>query len=191
MNKEFFNKALLRPICIAAALSVILCVFFKLNIDKFIPLYDNTVYAYHDVVAEGDSFKEDKNADPSSFEKNQCIGVIRAGEGYPIRYDMDYSNIKTSVSYLPRSVPFGKTGFTYIYSSNVNAKLIGKEKSFVIGSVFGEKEYKFKNEKSFNSEFRVLNYAPDCESAVIIYYRDSAQAGFTSNYIALVYEEVK
>ncbi|MBQ9531976.1 MAG: hypothetical protein IJR70_07880 [Eubacterium sp.] len=197
MNKEFFKKAIMMPLLAALVFAVILCVYFKLNIDKFIPMNNNVQYAYHDLhdgdgkEAEKIEYKEDENADPSSFEKNQCIGVIRAGSGYAIRYDMDYSKIQSSVSYLKQSVPFGKTGFTYIYSGNTNAKEIAKEKNLSIGSVFGDKNYVFREEKSFKNEFEVLKYAPECKSAVIIYYRNSVSVGFTSEYIAMVYEEVK
>ena len=198
MNSLFLKKVLTVPVCMALVLGIALFAYLKLNIDSFIPLFNNTQYAYHDSAIDKEEenvqemeFETDKNADPSTFEKNQCIGVIRAGEGYAIRYDMDYSRIQDSVSYLPQSVPFGETGFTYLYAGNFNAKDIAKDKSLTISSVFGEKRYVFKNRKSFTAEFDTLNYAPDCESAVIIYYRDSKNAGFTSKYIALVYEEVK
>ena len=190
MNKEFFKRVLTLPIIIGIILAVVLIIALKMNADWFIPYFDNNQYAYHDTLAEDMELKEDKNADPSTFEKNQCIGILRAGEGYPIRYDMDYSNIQTSVSFLPQSVAFGKIGVTYIYAGNSNAKEIKKESSFNISSVFGEKRYRFKNEKSFNSEYSVLNYAPDCSSSVVIYYNDSDNVGFNSKFVALVYEEV-
>ena len=191
MNKDFIKKAIILPACIAFVLAIVLFVYIKINIDNFIPLLNNTQYAYHDQIAEDIEFEEDENADPSSFEKNQCIGVVRIGKGFPIRYDMDYSNIQTSVSYVTSSVPFGETGFTYLMASNVNAKEIKNAKILSIGSVFGEKKYVYKNEKSFNSEFRALNYAPASKSAVIIYYRDSNSVGFTSKYKALIYEEAE
>ena len=212
MDKEFVKRAVMVPLCMGLVFAVVLCVYFKVNIEKFIPLENNAQYAYHDeniladddddakkqskaekrkIITEKIDYKEDKNADPSTFTKNQCVGVIRAGAGYGIRYDMDYSKIQSSVSYLPQSVPFGETGFTYIYSGNKVAKEIAKEKNLAIGSVFGEKHYVFKNEKSFKNEYSVLNYAPECRSAVIIYYRESVSSGFTSNYIVMVYEEVE
>lgn len=191
MNKDFFRKAAFVPLCMALVIGIALFVYLKVNIESFIPLNNNTRYAFHDEIAEGMEFKADKDADISDFTKNQCIGILRAGEGYPIRYDMDYSNIQTSVSFTTGSVPFGQTGFIYISSGNKNAERIKKDKEFTVSSVFGEHNYKFKAQKSFNSEYSVLNYAPKCESAVIIYYRESASYGFTSKYIALIYEEVK
>ena len=191
MNRDFFRKAVFIPFCLAVVIGIALFIYLKVNIDSFIPLTNNTQYAFHDEIAEGMEFKADKNADISAFEKNQCMGVLRAGEGYPIRYDMDYSNIQTSVSFVPGSVEFGQTGFIYICSGNKNADKIKKDKTFTVSSVFGENNYKFKAQKKFNSEYSVLNYAPKCESAVIIYYRESASFGFTSKYVALIYEEVK
>ena len=212
MNKEFLKSAIMMPLCVAFVLAVILSIYFKLNIDKFIPMDNNTQYAYHDLkdedvdelfsgsknddkkentLVDNINYKEDKNADPASFKKNQCIGVIRVGKGYGIRYDMDYSRIQVSVSYLPNSVPFGETGFTYIFCGNTVGKEIKKNNNLSIGSVFGDKNYVFKSEESFNSEYEAQTFAPICESAVIIYYRESENAGFTSKYIAMVYEEVK
>lgn len=191
MNKDFFRKVIAVPAIMAIVLGIALFIFFKVNIENFIPLYNDTQYAYHDTLVDDIEFKEDKNASVDSFKKNQCIGLIRAGEGYPIRYDMDYSNIITSVSFVKGSAKFGDMGFTYLYAGNNNAKAISKDNSFVISSIFGEKTYKFKSKQSFDSEYKTLNYTPDCESAVIIYYHDSATAGFTSKYIAMVYEEVK
>ncbi len=202
MNRDFFNRAIYLPLCLALILGIALFIYMKFNVDNFIPLYNNTQYAYHDESIDEESkgkkdaegvaeYEEDKNASLDSFEKNQCIGVIRAGNGYPIRYDMDYTRVMTSVSFVKGSVAFGDTGFVYIYSGNKNAKEIAKEKTLSIGSVFGDKTYRFKESKNFKSEYKVLNFAPDCGSAVILYYRDSETAGFTSNYVALVYEEVK
>jgi len=197
MDRLFLKRAVYTPLCLALVLGIALFVYLKINIADFIPLYNNTQYAYHDEIikdAEAEKtadYEEDENACVDDFEKNQCVGVVRAGDGYPIRYDMDYSRIQASVSLVKGSKAFGDTGFAYIYSSNGNAKKIAKDKSFTIGSVFGEKSYTFKEKKSFGSEYAVLNYAPDCESAVIIYYRNTKTAGFTSDYIALVYEEVK
>ena len=198
MNRDFFKKALTLPTALAIILTVILFIYLKVNIDNFIPLYNHTQYAYHDEIAGAKSnddgqytFEEDKDADPASFEKNQCIGVVRAGEGYPILYDMDYSKIQSAVSYKPESVPFGQTGFAYINVSNVAAKGIKKSTILPVGSVFGEMKYEFIGEYSFESEYNVLNYAPKCESAIVFYYRESSGAGFTSEYKALVYKEVK
>jgi hypothetical protein len=190
MDRQFFKKVLTVPVYIALALGIVLFIYLKVNIDSFIPLYNNTQYAYHDELIEDKEPEGDKK-DPFNFVKNQKIGVIKVGSGFPIRYDMDYSNVQTSVSYLPDNVPFGETGFVYIFSGNDNGKEIGKETILNIESVWGDKKYRFKEKESFPSEYSVLNYAPDCESAVVIYYHDSATAGFTSDYIALVYEEVK
>lgn len=202
MNRDFLKRAVQMPLLLALILGIALFIYLKINIEDFIPLYNNTQYAFHDekideeekdnkieteIVAE---YEENKNADVNSFEKNQCVGIIRSGRGYPIRYDMDYSRIQSSVSFVKGSVPFGKTGFVYIYSGNENAKEIAKDMNLSIGSVYGEHKYRFKTQKSFNSEYKVLNYAPDCKSAVVIYYHDSKSAGFTSSFIALVYEEV-
>ena len=108
MNRDFFKKALTLPVALAIILTVIIFIFLKVNIDSFIPLYNHTQYAYHDDIsdakeknAEQYTYEEDKNADPASFEKNQCIGVVRAGKGYPILFDMDYSKIQSAVSYKP------------------------------------------------------------------------------------------
>ena len=203
MDKEFLKKAVIPPLAVAFVFAIILCVYFKVNVDKFIPLYNNTQYAYHDDLAKDENknnknasvdkaeYKEDENADFSAFEKNECIGVIRVGKGYPIRYDMDYSRIQKAVSFVPQSVPFGEVGFTYIYSGNNVGKDIAAQKNLSVGTVLGDKQYSFKEQKSFKSEYDVLNFAPVCKSALIIYYRDSVSAGFTSEYIALVYEEVK
>ncbi len=212
MDKEFFKRAVMMPLCAGLIFAVVLSIYLKVNVDSYIPLENNVQYAYHDenilkedvnefdgkasnnkreFVTEKIEYTENKNADPSTFEKNQCVGVIRAGAGYGIRYDMDYSKIQNSVSYLPQSVPFGQTGFTYLYSGNKVAEEIAKEKNLSIGSIYGEKHYVFKSEESFKNEYGVLNYAPKCKSAVIIYYRESVSSGFTSNYIAMVYEEVK
>ena len=201
MNRDFFYRVVFAPLCLALVVGVALFIFLKTNIDKFIPLYNNKQYAYHDsiekneigdVVVQYDAeYEEDKNASVDSFKKNQCIGVVRTGGGYPIIYDMDYSKIQYCVSFVKGSVAFGDTGFVYIYSGNENAKEIAKGKTLAIGSVFGDKKYIFKEKKSFESEYAVLNYAPECESAVVIYYHDSKSAGFTSKYVALVYEEVK
>jgi len=202
MNRDFFKRAAYLPLCIALVLGIVFFAYLKINIENFIPLFNNTQYAYHDEKIEEDQktnkkivedvadYEEDKDADINSFEKNQCVGVIRAGSGYPIRYDMDYSKIQTSVSFVKGSAKFGETGFVYIYAGNDNAKEIEKDKSISIGSVYGDKTYRYKGSESFDSEYKVLSYAPDCKSAVIIYYQDSETAGFTSNFVALVYEEV-
>ena len=190
MDIQFIKKVLVAPVCIALVLGIALFIYLKVNVDRFIPFYNNTQYAYHDELIK-DEEPEANKKDPLAFVKNQKIGTIKVGSGFPIRYDMDYSNIQTSVSYLPSSVPFGETGFVYIYAGNENAKELAKESFINIESAYGENKYVLKDKKSFSNEYSVLNYAPDCESAVIIYYHDSATAGFTSKYIALIYEEVK
>ena len=202
MNRDFLKKALTIPMILAVVLAAVLFICLKVNLDEFLPLYNNTQYAFHDEIDESKdkkdpedseqyTYEEDKNADPALFEKNQCIGVIRAGKGYPILYDMDYSKIQSAASYNPQSVPFGETGFAYINVSSVVAKEIKKASILPVGSVFGEKKYEFIGEYSFGSEYNVLNYAPRSESAIVIYYHDSNGVGFTSKYKALVYKEVK
>ena len=201
MNKDFFRRAIVVPAIMAVVFSIVLFVYLKVNISDFIPLFNNTEYAYHDEfidekerteIHDSDkyTYKEDKNANPADFEKNQCIGVIRAGGEFPILYDMDYSRIQVAVSFNKESVAFGQTGFSYISASNVIANEIKKSTILNVGSVFGEKKYRFVGEYSFNSEFAVLNFAPRCKKAIIIYCRESKGVGFTSHYNALVYEEV-
>jgi hypothetical protein len=199
MNINFLRKVLTVPLVLALVLTVPFFIYLKINVDKFIPFSNNTQYAYHDemVIKSGEDsesvseYEEDKNAKVEDFEKNQCIGVLRAGDGYPILFDMDYANIQNAVSLVKGSAAFGETGFAYIYSGNQNGEKIEKDKTISIGSVFGEKKYKFIERKEFTSEHSVLKYAPDAQSAVIVYYHQSKTAGFTSKYIALIYEEVK
>ena len=187
---------------LAAVITAILFICLKMNLDEFLPLYNNTQYAFHDEIdksknskdsqnSEQYTYKEDKNADPALFTKNQCIGIIRAGGGYPVLYDMDYSKIQSAASYNPKSVAFGQTGFAYIKVSNAVAKEIKKSSILPVGTVFGEKKYEFIGEYSFDSEYNVLNYAPRCEKAIVIYYHESDGVGFTSKYKAIVYKEVK
>lgn len=192
MDKNFIKRAIMLPAIITIILAIVMFAFLKVNTDFYIPVNNGIEFAYHEKFVKSVEFEQkDSEVDLSTLKKNDCIGAVKTDYGFSIRYDSDYVNLKTSLSFVPNSTPFGETGFTYLKASNANAKKLKAAKTVTIESIYGKHTYRYDKERSFKNEYKVLTYAPNTSSAVIIYYRDSNGIGFTSDYKALVFKEVK
>lgn len=192
MDKNFLKKAIILPSVITVVLAIAVFAVLKANVDFYIPVNNGTKFAYHENPVSSVEFeKKDGEADLAVLKKNECIGTVKTDVSFPVRYNSDYVNLSSSLSFVPQSAPFGETGFTYLKASNVNAKKVKASKTITIESIFGKHTYRYDKEQSFKNEYRVLTYAPDAGSAVIIYYQNANGVGFSSDYKALIFKEVK
>jgi len=188
MDKSFVKNAIIIPLVAGVILSLAFFLYLRANIDQFIPVYKDTVFAYHDTQANTETMVD--KTERETLRANDCIGYLNTDAVLPVLYDGDYTNLSRAVSFLPQSATPKENG--YIYCETIGRVMtdIGKNTPVTFQSIFGDCEYRFLEEKTFDSEYSLLSYAPDTEKALIIYSRKGGEVGLTSQYKALVFEEV-
>lgn len=185
-KKEILQNALILPLVFGVAFAIAFCVFMGFNIDGLLPVPNDTVFAYHDVIEENDEKPKLDN-----LTKNDNIGAISFGNtGLTLRYEANYSSLVGSVSMVDGSKPLDEIGATYLEATSGNAKEIEKAGRMKINSLYGDFEYRLADKKSFNNRLDVIGYSPRMSKCVIVFYQNSNGNGLTSEYNALVFEEV-
>lgn len=186
-KKEILQNAIIFPAIVGAVLAVALCIYLNANIERMLPVPQNTAFAYHDSAIIDASAKDDED----NLMKNASIGEVELGQTkLALCYEADYSNLVGAVSVKKESTSFDKVGCAYLKTTMANAKLFEDAKNIGIDSEFGSFKYQLIDKLEFDSEYQATVYAPSVAKSVVVYYEASDGAGLTSKYNALVFKEV-
>lgn len=187
-KKDIVISAVIIPVVLGIALGIAFFSYFRVNADMLLPAAGGTVFAYHD--ASGSDTGIVDKSDMQELSSNDNIGTLRSGNvSLIIKYDADYSNLAAGASLKSSSLPFGEIGCAYLETYAANVRDIDAQDTLSVESIFGSYEYRFVEEYTADSEYKILTDSPDISRGLVIYYQDSDGAGLTSEYKALVFEE--
>lgn len=188
-NKDFVQTTVILPIVSALILSIAFFVFFKCNSDIILPFPQNAVIANHDhLVSDNKRVSDKKTFD--EIKSNDNIGTVSAGDtDYIIRFEADYSNMISSLSLQSESVQFGEIGTVYLSSFYKNGQAFEDADRITIDSIFGNYEYKKADSFTADNEYKILSSSFKGKT-IVIYYQKTDGVGLSSDYQAIVYEEV-
>ena len=183
MRRDLVQKAVIIPVITGIILCGTFYLFLSRNISELLPFDNQTVIAYHDAESEASQEK----TDPSVWEEltdNEIIGTI---DDITMRYHASETAFISDASVMPVSAAFDQIGCTYIKVLNVNANDFGN--IVTVNSSYGSYEYQYVSSFTAENEQEILYTSPASKNSMIIYYRISDEAGVTSQYHAMIYEE--
>lgn len=186
MKEKILKKGVLLPLIIGIVLAIAFSVFLQ-STDIFKPVSDGVVLAYHDDIgADADVVERDRLGD---YKPNDVLGSITADdESIVVRYKADYANTASSLS-LENGVEFGK-GVCYVEANySIVDKLLNADK-LVYSGAFGEHKYRYVDTKEYPSKQALYNAENDVNKGMVFIYRTVTGYGLSSNYTALIFEEV-
>ncbi len=132
------------------------------------------------------------NSDVAYFDSNSDaneIARLKYGDcEFPVVDGFNYSSLNTSVCRTKGSA-FGEVGVGYCLVLQNRITSLNKQNITVSAS---DKSYKYKYKYSFsaNNENEVFNQPCNVSKGVVLYFQNADDYGFSSDYTALVYEEV-
>lgn len=136
-------------------------------------------------------FDEDKKAYADKLEPNCVIGQMTFGDTtLDVVYKSDYSNLVDSVSLVKGAIP-AQVGIGYYEAFGNKVKGI-KDQQIVIKSQEGKmNNYSFRYSFSAKNKNDLFLEKIDYSQGLVIFYQIAGEHGFSSQYEALVFEEVK
>lgn len=189
MKKDILKKGIVLPLIIGIVLSVAFFIFLR-STATFYPLEKGTAIANHDAVSV-ESNMVDK-ADLSACKANDNIGTITVGdESYVVRYNCDYSNMISSISFVD-GVAFGD-GVAYLETTSKIAERVLNSGDVTYNGTFGEHNYTYIASKEYDGKYKLISEASnlmDENNGFILIYQAKENGGLSSKYTALIYEEV-
>ena len=187
LDKDFLKKGVILPLACAAGACVILTAGLSLNYEKLMPLSADSVISYYE-----DTELSEETADISqitSFDELEANTLIGTVGDVTIRYNAEYSALKTNASVVVNSALPSETGCMYLKTTSALSGNFDVN-SFTFTSGDTRIEYRYVDEFNADNEEQVLATAPELEHAMIVYYQISNASGLSSNYRALIFEEV-
>lgn len=177
-----------KMVIIPVTIGIVLCIvsFFAIkNTDAYLPFQQGTVFAYH-------NSQPQKAEEAKAVGENTLIGTVEfSDKQLELVYENDYSNMKNAVSMLKNGSTPDEYGCVYLKTISSNAKLLSDSKAIQLKTVYGDFKYKFAEKFVADSEYKVLSYLPRAKKSVVVFYQKSNGIGLSSDYEALVFEEVK
>lgn len=186
-KKDILQNAVIIPIVAGLVLAIAFFIYLNANSGKMLLLPSDTVLAYHDRLGN-----DRINDDAEKLEANDAIGEALIGnQRINLRYNADYSNLAGSLSMVDGGDSLNNVGCTYFEATNANLSRIKENGSLEIKSDLGDYRFRIIDEVIADSEYEVLEIAPDMPKSIVVYCQQSNGVGLTSKYRALVLEEVK
>lgn len=187
MKKDILQKGIVLPLIIGVVLAVAFFAFLR-STDMFDFVNHNTVIAYHDTVVESPQLAQHDHI--SDYCTNDYIGTITAnGESAMVKYHADYSNTTGSFS-LVDGAGFGN-GINYLLANYDVAQMLEQDGKFTYSGSFGDHSYKLADTKEYSSEHALLADNHNIGNGVVVYYQLRSGNGLSSDYRALLFEEVR
>lgn len=186
MKKEILQKGIILPLIIGIVLAIVFSVFL-LNSNLFGVVSDGTVVAYHDNSnANGDIVKVDSI---KYCKANDVLGNFTFGsEELLVRYNADYANTISCVSFVD-GAEIG-SGVSYFTINQDDAKALKSAKRIGYEGTFGKSEYTYSTTKTYASLFAAKNDLTQIDKGLVFLYQAQSGNGLTSDYTALIFEEV-
>lgn len=186
MKKEILKKGIILPLIIGIVLSIAFFLFLS-NADVFNPISDGAVLAYHDEIG-ADSTVDSKDR-LTDYSVNDAIGTITSGEDYLVRYNADYANMISSLSYID-GAKFG-SGITYLSANSTIASKLADVKFCTYDGPYGRHSYQYRETKKYKGEYSAISDDLDYSNALVVIYQARDKYGISSQYSAMIFEEVR
>lgn len=177
MDKNLVFKAFIFPAIAAVVIGAALFAVLNNGINSFLPIENGSAALEFDST----SLPDDK-AEENKLEKNSLLGTIGNTE---LRYNADYSALKSSASVSPNGVLPDEKGCTYIEMGAQNA--LELEKVITLNG----KRFTLEEEKTVDNINMVYATVPRAEKSLVVYYNEARGVGLTSKYKTLVYKEAE